>query len=236
MKAFAAKHPDMRPEHYEVKGRDLFKPSNARSRRNRVFAVKVLQLARDLDARLFSAIWRKNPNNPVDPMSMYTQSLQILAERFHYHCVAVADQGIIVADGRTRYLDFRVASSHLSFLLGNPVGRTYTSLIEAPMFVDSVLSSGVQLADILGGCIYSYYYQQKCSTIPGLFDGSNPVIPAQFLGNPGGPWARRVPARDYSHCRRYWPHLDPLQFRRTDVAPPTPSTPAPGFYGFREVM
>lgn len=158
MRAFEARHLDMRAEHYEIKGRDLFKPSNARNRRSRVFATKILHLAQTLDVRLLSAIWRKDPNNPVASLSMYTHSLQILAERFHYHCTQVGEQGIIVADARTRTLDFQVAAGHLSFLFGNPAGRNYTSLTEAPMFVDSVLSAGVQFADILGGCIFGYYY------------------------------------------------------------------------------
>jgi hypothetical protein len=57
--------------------------------------------------------------NPVDPISMCTHSLQILAERFHYHCLANNTEGSIIADGRTRNLDFAVASGHLSFLFGN---------------------------------------------------------------------------------------------------------------------
>lgn len=235
MAAFGARYPDMRLEHFEVKGRELFKPSNARSRRNRVFALKVLNLAQRLDARLFSVIWRKDPNNPVDSMSMYTHSLQILAERFQYYCEQAGDQGVIVVDARTRTLDFRVASGHLSFIFGHPHGRTYTALTEAPMFVDSVLSAGAQLADILGGCIYGYYYQRRCSGIAGFYNGMNPVTPAQFVASPAGPWSIRMPARDYGHCRDYWPHLDALQFKRTDVPPPTPDSPVSGYYGFREI-
>lgn len=112
MQGFTARNPDMRPEHYEVKGRQLVKPSHAGSRRNRVFTLKILDLAQQLDVRLFAAVWRKDPANPVDAMSMYTQG--------------------------TRNLDFQVAASHLSYIFGNPVGRNYTTLVEAPMFVDSV--------------------------------------------------------------------------------------------------
>lgn len=78
MQGFTARNPDMRPEHYEVKGRQLVKPSHARSRRNRVFTLKILDLAQQLDVRLFAAVWRKDPANPVDAMSTYTQGLQVL--------------------------------------------------------------------------------------------------------------------------------------------------------------
>lgn len=235
MTAFAALRPDMRPEHYEVKGSELFRPSNARSRRCRVFAGKILNLCESLNVRLFSVIWRKDAANPAAPVSIYTHSLQVLAERFHHYCCQVGERGLIVGDARTRTLDFQVAAGHLSFIFGHPEGRTYTWLTEAPMFVDSVLSAGVQVADILGSCIYGNYYQLRCSGIAGLFAGPNPVSPREVATGASRPWVTRIPARNYKHCASHWQKLDALQFKRTDVLPPAPGRPALGFYGFREL-
>jgi hypothetical protein len=144
--------------------------------------------------------------------------------------------GVLIVDARTKNLDFLVANSHLSYLFGNPTGREFTALTEAPVFVDSRLSAGVQLADILGSCLYGYYYQKRCSTIPGLFNGGFPVTPAQLAANPAGPWTTRATARNYSHMKQYWSRLDALQFRRTDVAAPVPGGPiVQGFFGYREL-
>lgn len=210
MQGFTARNPDMRPEHYEIKGRQLVKPSHAGSRRNRVFTLKILDLARQLDIRLFAAVWRKDPANPVDAMSMYTQGLQVLAEGFHYHCAQTGERGVIVVDGRTKNLDFQVAASHLSYIFGNPVGRNYTTLVETPMFVDSVLS--------------------------GLFLGNQLVAQDQFAANPAGPWTMKTPAHDYSHCQQFWSRLIALQFVRTDVPAPGPGQMVSGYWGFRELM
>jgi hypothetical protein len=104
------------------------------------------------------------------------------------------------------------------------------------MFVDSRLSAGVQLADLLGSCLYGYYYQKRCSTIPGLFSGTTPVTPDQLATNPAGPWTTRPTARDYSHMKQHWPRLEALQFRRTDVAAPVPGGPiVAGYFGYREI-
>lgn len=236
MQGFTARNPDMRPEHYEIKGRQLVKPSHAGSRRNRVFTLKILDLARQLDIRLFAAVWRKDPANPVDAMSMYTQGLQVLAERFHFHCALTGERGVIVVDGRTRNLDFQVAASHLSYIFGNPAGRNYTTLVEAPMFVDSVLSAGVQLADLLGSCIYGCYYDRRCATLSGLFLGNQLVAQDQLAANPAGPWTMKTPAHDYSHCQQFWSRLIALQFVRTDVPAPGPGQMVSGYWGFRELM
>lgn len=236
MQAFTVRNPDMRPEHYEVKGRQLVKPSHAHSHRSRVFTWKILGLAEQLDVRLFAAVWRKEPANPVNAMSMYTQGLQVLAERFHHHCAETGERGVIVVDSRTRNLDFQVAASHLSYIFGNPVGRNYTTLVEAPMFVDSVLSAGVQLADLIGSSVYGCYYHRRCATLPGVFAANQLVTQDQFAANPAGPWTTRTPAHDYSHCQQFWPKLTALQFRRTDVPPPGPGETVSGYWGFRELM
>jgi hypothetical protein len=167
---------------------------------------------------------------------MYTTSLQILSERFNYHCCTKeGSEGLLIVDSRTKTLDFRVSVSHVSFLLGNPSGRAYTRLTEAPMFVDSCLSAGVQLADVIGSCLYGYFYQKSCAHVPGLFDGAHPVSSSRFDEEPGRDWDVRVPARDYSHCSRYWPLLRQLEFKRSDVAPPAAGAIVSGYYGFREL-
>lgn len=235
MAAFAANQGGRRPEQYEIKGKDLFKPSSAHNHRSRTFARRVLELLDAQGVKLFAVVWKKDAQNQVDPMAMYTHGLQILAERFHYYCLAQGRRGIIVVDSRTKNLDFQVASGHLSFLFGHPDGRRYTTLVEAPMFADSTLSVGVQLADFAGSCVYGYYYQRRCGQIAGLFNGNQPVTPAQAAQPPPGGWAVRTPARDYGHCMQYRSILDTLQFRRTDVPPPTAGVVVPGYYGFREL-
>lgn len=171
----------------------------------------------------------------MNAMSMYTQGLQVLAERFHYHCVQAGERGVIVVDRRTRNLDFQVAASHISYIFGNPVGGAHTTLVEAPMFVDSVLSAGIQLADLVGSCVYGCYYHRRCATLPvSLWEISSSQD--QFDANPAGPWTSRTSAHDYSHCHQFWPKLTALQFRRTDVPPPGPGETVSGYWGFRELM
>lgn len=236
MNAYVQANPGRRPEHFEVKGRDLVQPSHATDRRRRKFLGRVFALCQRLEARFFSAIWKKSPTNPGNPQGLYTRSLQLLAERFQYYCEEQNDEGIMVVDSRNRVLDLQVGTSHLSFVFGHLTGRTLTRLTEAPMFADSVLSAGIQIADIIGACIYGYYYHRRCSSVPGLYDGSRPVSPQALASPPPGGYQVLTPARDYSHCASYWAQLDALQFKRSDVPPPIPGTPVPSYYGFREAQ
>lgn len=219
-----------RPEQYEVKGRDLVQPSHAKNRRGLIFIDQVLTLCQTYNARCFAAVWRKDAINPTQPQSIYTKSLQVLAERFHLYCQEAGDQGIVVVDSRTRSLDLQVATSHLSYVFGHYTGRGLTRLIEAPMFADSCLSAGLQIADIVGGCLYGYYYRRRCSTVPGHSNGVRLVTAKELT--PGGAFVIRRPAHDYSHCLKFWPRLDGFQWRRTDVSETLPQVNV----GYRELM
>jgi len=176
-----------RPEQYEVKGSDLVRPSNRRSRRRHTFLRQTLQLCADHGGTGFAVIFKKNPLKPTARTSMYNMGLQYAVERFSnfleeakggldgrfsadaYHC-----QGIIIADSRMRNLDLNVAISHLSFIFGNPVGQRCERIIEAPTFTFSELSVGIQLTDIFASTIYARYYQRTCAkTVPGAIDYSH---------------------------------------------------------------
>jgi len=115
--------------------------------------------------------------------------LQYLTERFNAH-VAESDQynhGVIIVDKRIAQLDFRVASSHMSYLFGHQTGRELTNIVEAPLFADSRLTTGLQIADNVSSLIYTNHYHYYCRDIEG--------------------------AEDYSHTKQFWPRLDALQFK-----------------------
>jgi hypothetical protein len=221
-----------RPEQYEIKGSDLIQPSHARNRRTHVFTDKILTLCQTYNARCFASVWRKDANRPTAPQSIYTRSLQALAERFHLYCEEAGDLdlGIVIVDSRTHGLNLQVATSHLSYVFGHYEGRGLTRLVEAPMFADSCLSAGLQIADVVGACLYGNYYQRRCSTVPGYIKGTRLATPKELQA--GGTFPIRSPARDYAHCQRHWSRLDAFQWRRTNVSEVLPLVSV----GYRELM
>jgi len=227
-----------RPEHFEIKGHDLLKPSAATSRRNVNFLRGIFDLLAKHDARFFASVWPKDPRNPTDNRSIYGKCLQALTERFHFFCEERGCKGVIIMDSRSPGTDHHVASGHLSYLFGHSDGVAFTSIVEAPFFVNSNLSAGAQLADIIGACIYTNYYQRRCLTIPGYFKSETSLemaTPKELRRLGVTILCQRVPAYNYSHAVRWWPSLQRLQFRRS-VAPPAPDRPiVQGYWGFREL-
>jgi len=145
----------------------------------------------------FGVIFLKNPDDPAPKNSIYTCALQILIERISTF-VAESERyenAILILDSRMngmsndpkRNLDATVAKSHMSYVFGNDTGRQFMNLMEPPMFAESKISSGIQIADIFAANLYANYYHSHCS------------------GHEG--------ALDYAHMANYWPQLDTLQFR-----------------------
>ena len=161
------------PLEYELKGSDLMRPGNRSNRRNHAFLSAILKLCQHYSLPFFSVIIRKNSSIPANPTSIYTMSLQYLMERFQAFLDENNDNGLVVADSRTHRLDLQVARSYLSYIFGNVQGKHCTRLIEAPMFANSQLTSGLQVVDTVGSCIYADAYYWRCRAIAGALDYSH---------------------------------------------------------------
>ncbi len=177
-----------RPEQFEVKGNSLTSPRNKRSDRRHQFLKELCDMVNRYGGKLFCVSMIKNPVTPTPPTTIYTHSLQIMVER--YNCFVAEhkyfDKGIIIADSTLRF-DQRVAKSHMSFIFGHETGRQLTCIYEAPLFADSKLTVGLQIADNLSSMIFTNHYHHHCKDIEG--------------------------AVSYEHMTQHWPTISSLEFR-----------------------
>ena len=185
---------------WEFKGNRAISPRNADSDRIKHFCYRALDLIERFDGRLFAVSFLKNLNNPTPTSTMYTLALQILAESFDIFLREKSDtaKGIIILDSRTAHtkkgggLDYAVAQSYLSYVFGNEQGRQLKRLREAPLFADSGLTPGIQIADIVAALIYGNTYCHHLAP-----DGLD----------------REAGLLDYRHVRRYWNQIRKLRFQ-----------------------
>lgn len=174
---------------WEVKGSDLLAPRNAASERNSVFTYRVLDLIKEFEGRIFGVSLLKGVVNPTPKTTIYTKALQILAERYDVFLREAGSSGCMILDSRMAHmrkgtgLDYTVATSYLSFIFGNRDGQLLKRLIEAPLFADSGLTAGLQIADIAAALVYSNAYREKLA--------------------PGGADVERG-YLDYRHTRRFY--------------------------------
>jgi hypothetical protein len=179
-----------RAEHWEIKGNKLCSPGNKESQRNHAFLRRVFDLCDRFDATAFAVTFLKDHTMPMSPEARYCMGLQFLAERFNIFIAEnnTYEHGLLIVDSRRKYLDFNVSASYASYIFGHQNGRSLTHLVESPLFADSRLTAGLQIADNVAGTLFANHYHYYCRNIPG--------------------------APDYSHIPpRYWSRLDSLQFK-----------------------
>ncbi len=186
---------------WEAKGNMLLGPRNAASERNKAFCYKVLGLVKTFGGKAIGVTFLKSVKNPLPRTSIYTKGLQILAERFDTFLKENDSTGVLIMDSRMAHLrkgsglDYSVAVSYLSFIFGNKEGQLLKRLVEAPMFADSGLTAGLQIADIISALIYTNAYREKIAP-----DGA--VSEWGYL--------------DYQHTKRYWKQLKEIAFESSN--------------------
>jgi hypothetical protein len=89
-------------------------------------------------------------------------------------------------------LDYIVAVSLMTYIFGNEQGRQLKRLHEAPLFADSTITAGIQIADIIAPLMYANTYRLQLSPDGKPRDGG-------YL--------------NYTHVERYWSHLQKLKFQ-----------------------
>jgi hypothetical protein len=189
-----------RDETVEIKGNELTAPRNTpqSSPRKHAFLKGVLSFIPKHSGTCFAVSFLKNPDNPVAATSLYTHALQILVERFSIFIDEHNEfqNGILICDSRSKGLsgdrNLEVIKSHMSFIFGHCKGKNCTNILESPLFGDSKLCAGVQLADIFASVCYANHYQY-------------------YLTSKSSREAKGY--LDYSHMTQYWAMVGPLFFR-----------------------
>jgi Protein of unknown function (DUF3800) len=185
---------------WEFKGNRAIAPRNAESERIAVFTHKVLDIVENYAGRLFSVSFVKDHVEPTPHTSQYTKALQILAECFDIFLREKSEtaRGVIILDSRMAHLqkgsglDYIVAVSLMTYIFGNDQGRQLKRLQEAPLFADSTITAGIQMADIIAPLMYASTYRLQLSP-----DGKSHA--RGYL--------------NYTHVERYWAHLQKLKFQ-----------------------
>lgn len=119
----------------------------------RAFVVAIAERIRDADVRLFSEAVSKTDSS-VSPTEAFGLAFEQVVTRFHAYLEAIGGDslGLLVQDNN------ETAAAHLTSLMRryHADGRTrwgaFRRIIETPLFVDSQLTSMVQLADL---CSYA---------------------------------------------------------------------------------
>ncbi len=112
----------------------------------------VFRLLRKYQARLFAAVIPRVFRPLPPPEELLRKDMVFLLERVFYFLEERKEMGLLVMDGTEKQADLRLVRQMERYFVQSCTGRERTSrIVPAPLFVESDMSYGVQVADL---CIY----------------------------------------------------------------------------------
>lgn len=132
------------------------------------FVQDCLELLRSHDARLFATAVPCGtlPTEEQKQFAYPPKNVVFLLERFFYFLEEKREAGLLIMDGTERHADKQFVRRMEAYFSNTSTGRYRTQwIVPEPLFVDSDLACGVQLADI---CIYlvNWGYRFGAMTAP----------------------------------------------------------------------
>ncbi len=136
----------------EIKGAEIRKQLAAGSKRQRRYAIGLLDNVLDLlekhECRLIGRVWVKGIAAPFDGRAVYTWSIQYVHQWFNAWLEGKKDQGLVICDSRNKQLNTVVSHSIFTEKF-RVAGDKHPRILEMPTFGHSENHAGLQLADLV---------------------------------------------------------------------------------------
>ena len=163
---FAIKRRILQAEQAELKGLNLLKEkAYRRSRTKRIFAEEFFSVLETLPITVFAMIMQGPFQQPLHTETLLGNRFRFLLQRIEMLAAQNDVYANILFDGRgTRFRKTGAAFS--SYLFRSAEGQASVHIADAPAFVDSATSSGIQIADMCAYVIRVYQENRLFETPP----------------------------------------------------------------------
>lgn len=145
----------------ELKAKDLLRPYIfEKTNRRRELVECVFELIRETDLVIFAMIMEHPSKMPEIQEGHIPNQYRFLLERVNFYLNSRgndSDMAILVFDGDgTTFISGGLGPGISRYLFRSREGQTFSYLLDTPFFVDSTITPGIQLADMVAGCIRHY--------------------------------------------------------------------------------
>lgn len=131
--------------------------------RRRELVECVFELIRDSNLTIFAMIMEHPKKMPETLPGHIPIQYRFLLERAHFllnEQEDPSDMAILIFDGDgTAFMSGGLGPGISRYLFRSQQGQSFSNILTTPLFVDSVITPGIQLADMVAGCIR--HYQEK---------------------------------------------------------------------------
>ncbi|MBC7076903.1 MAG: DUF3800 domain-containing protein [Synergistales bacterium] len=149
-----------RPE-VEIKAHQLLNERTFRRiPEKRELVESVVDLVEQMDGLTMFAIIMERPQQvPVSEPGILPRPHQFLLERVNAYLERrdLDQMGIVIYDSRDQATDRALSTSFRNFLFRSRRGMSLTRIVETPLFVNSDIAPGIELADLFASVVRQYH-------------------------------------------------------------------------------
>ena len=162
----ALKRDMLQRENIEMKGLNFLNRSVFKNRPERVaFVEEFFDTLLNLDVVIFAIVIERPSDTPQGDDNFLPHYFQYLVERIHLLADEHDEMATILFDGN--------GSNHgglsrrfNSFLYRSNLGQQYTRITDSPFFVDSGITAGIQIADMVASVIRQHHAEELHKGVP----------------------------------------------------------------------
>lgn len=146
----------------EIKSTRIFKPATILNNytNNKGYGEAVVSLIKAFDIKVFAIIMDRPDVNVYTPDAFLPKQHQLLLKKIETFCASNdIHNTILVFDSVSGNSDKQLSSTIEQFLFESKFGSKFHHIVGMPLFVNSSITSLIELADICAGLIRIYYEQ-----------------------------------------------------------------------------
>ena len=148
-----------KPEEFELKGHKLLTRKTFEKRpAKRELVESTFELISNLDLTAFAIVMERPSVIPALQPGMLPNQYRYILQRVNLLLEAdfENDMALLIFDGQGPNFGRDLSSAISGFLFKHAEGQSYTRIVETPLFVDSKITPGIQIADMIASCVRQY--------------------------------------------------------------------------------
>jgi hypothetical protein len=144
----------------EIKATNIIKRQTIEKNRtkNKEYAESFVSTAAKYNITTFCIIMKRPTEAPIVEDGILPKQYHLLMKKVEYFCERRnIEKSIFVFDETNEKEDLKTANSFSGFLFKSRLGKTFSRILEMPLFVSSKITPAIQIADIFAGIVRQYY-------------------------------------------------------------------------------
>lgn len=126
--------------------------------KNKGYVDRIISLLPQYNIKIFAVIMERPDYTPYIKEGFLPKQYYHLLKKIELYCKKYnCSMAMIIFDEQDHSRDQKISVAFNNFLYKSNLGRSFEKILEVPLFVDSKITVGIQIADLVAGILRHYY-------------------------------------------------------------------------------